>query len=62
MSKEKSALEVLHESKDVKCKNPECSHAMNSHVNFKTIKEDRIPLLYCSECRAQGQECKLTKF
>ena len=62
MSDEKSALEILYDNKDSKCKNPECNHIMSSHINFKMIKENRIPLLYCSECRAQGQECKLTKF
>ena len=62
MSDAKSALETLYENRDAKCKNPECNHAMSSHVNFKMIKEDRIPLLYCAECRGQGQECKLTKF
>jgi hypothetical protein len=41
--------------------NSECGHVMDSHLNFKKIGEVRIPLLYCSECRAEGKECKLTK-
>lgn len=57
-----STIKVLYDNKDVKCKNSECGHTMDSHLHFKMIKEDRIPLLYCSECRAKGQECKLIKF
>lgn len=59
---EESAIKILYENRDSKCKNSECGHVMNSHFQFKKIKEDRIPLIYCSECRAQGKECKLTKF
>jgi hypothetical protein len=59
---EESTIKILYDNKDAKCKNSECGHAMESHLHFKNIKEDRIPLLYCSECRAKGQECKLIKF
>ena len=59
---EESAIKVLYENKDVECKNSECGHLMELHLHFKKIKDDRIPLIYCSECRAQGKECKLTKF
>lgn len=59
---EESAIKILYENKDVKCKNPECGHVMDAHLHFKNIKEDRVPLIYCAECRAQGKECKLTKF
>ena len=62
MSEEKSAIEVLYDNKDAACKNSQCGHAIRSHMHFKMIKEDRIPLMYCSECRAQGKECSLTKF
>jgi len=59
---EESSIRTLYDNKDTKCQNPDCGHVMDSHLNFKKIGEARIPLLYCSECRAQGQECKLTKF
>ena len=59
---EKSSIQTLYDNKDTKCQNSECGHIMDSHLNFKKIGEARIPLLYCSECRAQGQECTLTKF
>ena len=59
---EESAIKVLYENRESKCKNAECGHILDSHFQFKNIKEDRIPLIYCSECRAQGKECKLTKF
>ena len=57
-----SSIQTLYDNKDTKCKNSECGHIMDSHLNFKNIGETRIPLLYCSECRAEGKECKLTKF
>ena len=59
---EESAIKILYDNKDAKCKNPECGHPMELHIHFKNIKDDRVPLLYCSECRAQGQECKLVRF
>ena len=62
MSEEKSALEILYGNRDVKCKNPECGHVMDAHVNFKMIKEDRVLLAYCSECRTQGKECNPMRF
>ena len=59
---DESTIKVLYEHKDSLCKNSECGHTMESHLHFKMIKEDRIPLLYCSECRGQGKECKLIRF
>ena len=59
---EESSIQIFYDNKDTKCQNSECGHKMDSHLNFKTIGEIRIPLLYCSECRAEGKECKLTKF
>jgi hypothetical protein len=57
-----SSISILYENKDTKCQNSECGHIMDSHLNFKNIGPVRIPLLYCAECRAEGKECKLTKF
>lgn len=57
-----SLIQTLYDNKDTKCQNAECSHIMDSHLNFKNIGEARIPLLYCAECRAEGKEYKLTKF
>jgi len=59
---EESTIKIFYENKDTKCKNSECGHSMESHLHFKKIQDDRIPLIYCSECRANGQECKLVKF
>ncbi len=59
---EESSIQTLYDNKDTKCQNPKCGHVMDSHLNFKKIGDVRIPLLYCSECRAQGQECALIKF
>lgn len=62
MNEKGSAIEILHENKDEACKNSECGHIIDSHIHFKLIKEDRVPLMYCSECRAQGKECSLIRF
>ena len=59
---EESAIKILYDNKDAKCKNHECGHLMDFHLHFKNIKDDKVPLLYCSECRVQGQECKLARF
>ena len=57
-----STLTTLYENRDAKCKNAECNHALDSHFNLKKIGESSVPLLYCAQCRAEGKECKLTKF
>ena len=59
---EESAIKILYDNKDTKCKNPDCDHLIDLHLHFKNIKDDRIPLIYCSEYRAKGQECKITRF
>ena len=53
---------MFYENENTKCKNSECGHIMDSHLNFKKIGEVRVTLQYCAECRAEGKECKLTKF
>ena len=57
-----SSITTFYENKDTACKNSECGHVMDSHLNFKQIGESKVPLLYCAECRAEGKECKLIKF
>jgi len=59
---EESSIQIFFDNKNTKCQNSECGHIMDAHLNFKKIGDAKIPLLYCSECRTQGQECKLIKF
>ncbi len=47
MGEEQSALELLHAHKGNACKTPECGHAIDSHVNFKSVKGEQWLLIYC---------------
>jgi len=33
-----SSIQTLYDNKDTKCKNSECGHVMDSHLNFKKVK------------------------
>jgi len=32
-----SSIQTLYDNKDTKCKNSECGHVMDSHLNFKKL-------------------------
>ena len=42
-----SAIKILYDNKDTKCKNSECGHSMESHVHFKNIREQNTFDILC---------------